>query len=130
MSLHRRQIVLFSALVTLHSVVWATPCYWRDGSIATFGGNNYTPCSSSSVSTCCLLAEGDTCTANGLCESSSGYLFRNACTDSTWTSPDCLPLCPGEQKMESHMCTLRLMICRYCTIRAIDTVFRWQLLLR
>lgn len=85
--------ILVSLVVALLQslAVSATTCYWRDGN-ATLEG--YTPCNSSGASACCLVGGGETCTSLGICNSTIG-LQVEACTDPTWKSPACSPLCPG-----------------------------------
>jgi len=50
---------------------------------------------------CCRTNDADRpdiCRGDGLCQSNYqlDYIWRESCTDGTWTSPECLPLCTGE----------------------------------
>lgn len=62
-------------------------------------GQRWVPCnkswSSSNHSMCCNEASNDVCQENGLCLSPTGLLWRESCTDPTWSSPNCLKLCVG-----------------------------------
>ncbi|KIW03167.1 uncharacterized protein PV09_05395 [Verruconis gallopava] len=61
-------------------------------------GDVWVPCSTAGDdSMCCrtnVTKGADTCVSNGLCHSNGGpMLWRESCTDPTWTSPACLQLC-------------------------------------
>ncbi|KAF2493073.1 hypothetical protein BU16DRAFT_97392 [Lophium mytilinum] len=52
----------------------------------------FVPCDpAASVSACCAV--GESCTGSGLCYSSSGGIYRGACTDKTWKDASCPHLC-------------------------------------
>jgi hypothetical protein len=69
-------------------------CYWPDGST-----NDYTPCpgvTDVSPGPCC--SSGDACLqgtgAVGNCASErDGFLYRGACSDSSWSAPNCAQSC-------------------------------------
>ncbi len=68
-------------------------CYWPDGSVIP-SSSDYTPCNLTATgidSACC--SSWDPCSANGYCFSSSGYVYRGGCTDSTWGADECCPNC-------------------------------------
>lgn len=52
---------------------------------------------------CCALGRPvyhiNKCLGNGLCEDvSTGWIWRESCTDPTWTDPRCLKLCMEDSK--------------------------------
>ena len=70
-------------------------CYHPDGTVIV--DPSIKPCNQavSTVSMCCSLNRGsypDQCLFNGL-RTSGGNIFRDSCTDPTWTSPGPLQLC-------------------------------------
>ncbi|OCL10570.1 hypothetical protein AOQ84DRAFT_213534 [Glonium stellatum] len=65
-------------------------CYWPDGNATS---TDYAPCNYGVTSMCCDAAHDDICTAEGLCLYQETSYTRDACTDSTWTSPNCVSAC-------------------------------------
>ena len=92
--------------------ILAQNCYDPDGSYR--GSTDYQPCNNDlgTASMCCATnrTNPDECLSNGLCrggltENSQGsgttaQLWRESCTDPTWTSPECLHLCIVGQGMK------------------------------
>lgn len=70
-------------------------CYWPDGNATS---TDYAPCNYGTTSMCCDTANNDICTPEGLCLYHKTSYTRDACTDSTWASPNCVSVC---------MCTLK-----------------------
>lgn len=95
-----------TGLFTLPYLVESSNCYSRNGTLIT--DIAYQPCSSSGDSACCgtnhdgaghVGIANDVCDANGLCQNFEPYdgtnegvkmWWRQGCTDSTWSSPNCL----------------------------------------
>ncbi len=48
-----------------------------------------------SASACCVPLQGDICLKNGLCQLTSGYIYRGTCTDKSWQDSNCPSLCRG-----------------------------------
>lgn len=76
-------------------------CYHPDGSLVGVdkSGGAYVPCNIDG-GMCCALGRPSTspfvdyCRSDGLCESpKSGDVYRESCSDPTWTDPRCLNLC-------------------------------------
>lgn len=71
-------------------------CYWPDGTEAT----THAPCNSSAsntptdASSCCHDLAVSYCQSNNLC-TWNGAMYRGACTDKTWKSPNCPQQCTG-----------------------------------
>ncbi|KAJ0415658.1 hypothetical protein BJY00DRAFT_326804 [Aspergillus carlsbadensis] len=96
------QLIAQTALI---SVSLAASCYFSDG---TYGSREQQPCfPDQEVSSCCGISktsgdENDYCLTSGLCLGQvSGYkgvILMNSCTDVTWTSDDCLHICPQSTK--------------------------------
>ncbi|KAF6830453.1 hypothetical protein CPLU01_07379 [Colletotrichum plurivorum] len=95
--------VAFS-LITFAATQEAT-CYAPNGDIA--DNKTCVPCNKLGInqqgiySSCCAL-EGQhetrqTCLTSGLCEDSSGQLYRGFCTDRTWRSKACTSICMGDE---------------------------------
>lgn len=69
-------------------------CYYPDGTEAT----DHTPCNASAsntptdASSCCHDISNSYCQDNNLC-TWNGAMYRGACTDKTWTSPNCPQQC-------------------------------------
>jgi len=78
-------IALLSLLLT--PLVRAT-CYQPNGNIDT----SVVPCNTTINSSACC-APTDSCTTSGLCLGASGYVYRSACTDLTWSSKNCPAIC-------------------------------------
>lgn len=88
-------------------LVYADPCYFPDGTLAT----GHTPCGSAKNSTCCDT--GYACLSNHLCQYTKDapgskarkYQFlRESCTDQTHTSPECPRFCnviPGAKGLRT-----------------------------
>lgn len=75
------------------NVVIGSTCYWPDGSVVSDQWS-YTPCNSTAngvESTCC--SQGDVCSSNGYCLGTAGYMYRGACTDSSWNDGSCCQNC-------------------------------------
>ena len=57
----------------------------------------YVPCNQVGAFSMCCRFSGDTCMDNGLCQSYNAdgkeIIWRESCTDRSWTSPECLNLC-------------------------------------
>lgn len=92
---------LFLAVHLFTSFV-AAACYFPNGTDrnANKGYEPYQPCVASDggqASMCCRTNDGypDTCQSDGLCRNDGfdGILWREACTDKTWTAPECIKLC-------------------------------------
>jgi hypothetical protein len=69
----------------------STQCYYPDGSLAV--DYDFVPCTSTGVSACCVLGEGDVCMPDGLCNWTGHYLYRGSCTSESWDSTDCPDYC-------------------------------------
>ena len=83
-------------------------CYYPNGSVA----NDTTPCKASGASACCDIT--DLCLTNGYCLHSMG-LARHACTDQSFTDPNCPQSCskdslPGQAK-NLYQCSLTEWAC-------------------
>lgn len=96
----RARILRFFTIFQVITAVKGT-CYLPDGAAL---DSTYEACNSTApVSMCCHLAfannGGDLCGASGTSEYGpcgvTAELFRDACTDQTWTDPACLKLCIG-----------------------------------
>jgi len=84
-----RAIFLCAALALISKVVAQTHCYMPDGTIDDKGT---VPCNTTApVSACC--DPRDSCSLSGLCLGASGWIYRSACTDKTWSSPACAAQC-------------------------------------
>lgn len=89
-------ILLLSALVSIYIAATAASCYAPDGA-AMLDENQ--PCNSISgeYSMCCATnrtSDADQCLQNGLCYNpNGGYYWREGCTDPTWKSDACSPIC-------------------------------------
>lgn len=93
--------IFFLAFSLLTSFATAA-CYFPNGTDrnANKGFEPYQPCVVSDdgrPSMCCRTNDGnpDTCQPDGLClnDDFGGILWREACTDKTWTAPECIKLC-------------------------------------
>ena len=61
--------------------------FYSDGQTKALG---YEPCSASTEYAACCNIPQDICLPNGLClDTNSGRVYKNACTDPTWSSPFC-----------------------------------------
>lgn len=92
-------IVAFIVALLLTAAPAASQCYLPNGTDTNVahGNNFYQSCGfkwpGAKHSMCCRLGDGgDTCLPNGLC--SSGWNWRESCTDPTWEDPGCLQLFP------------------------------------
>jgi hypothetical protein len=100
-----RERLLFLSLALVHSASGDTQCYYPDGSKAV--NYRYVPCTNDTFSACCNPNEYDICQPNGLCWWPGGSsLYRGACTDPTWQSPNCPKACRDGQLP----CTLELFL--------------------
>lgn len=85
----RAILVIFATLGLCLTASAQKHCYMPDGTIDDKGT---VPCNSTAaVSACC--DPRDSCSISGLCLGASGWIYRSACTDSTWTSPACAQQC-------------------------------------
>lgn len=66
-------------------------CYFPNGQVAE---DNYACDASADVSVCC--GSGSVCLDNKVCLANNQETIRGACTDRTWTSPECPQWCTGE----------------------------------
>ncbi|KAF2810772.1 uncharacterized protein BDZ99DRAFT_570090 [Mytilinidion resinicola] len=84
---------IFSLAITLFAIpAIRASCYYPDGSFPT--DYAYEACTGDQFSSCCIPAEGDLCLSNGLCQfGKGGYVFRGACSDKNWNSPNCFQHC-------------------------------------
>src|ERR1700712_3184783 len=91
----RLSLLLLSIALYAYSALAASICYMPNGLVNT--QNSDKPCNASApVSACC----GDTasCLSNGMCKleatEDTGISYaRGTCTDKTWNSPACPPMC-------------------------------------
>ncbi|KAK6359179.1 hypothetical protein TWF696_000344 [Orbilia brochopaga] len=68
----------------------AKDCYYPDGSVA----SKYSPCDESADnSPCCAQSDNVACLSSGLCYGQYGYVYRGACTDSSWEASECPDPC-------------------------------------
>ena len=92
----RLTLLVFSVIFSHFGLIFAQKCYYPDQTTIASG---YTPCNTSAIeqggdTTCCGV--GAACLTSGLC-----YLMYDmsinigACTDSSWTSPNCFQKCPS-----------------------------------
>jgi hypothetical protein len=66
------------------------PCYFRNGTRST-----YTPCYNDKPSACCN-GPRDVCRQDGLCFfMNDGVIWLDGCSDPTWQTNACSPLCPS-----------------------------------
>lgn len=91
-------LILLSPLLLAQQV-----CYYPDGTEAT----DHTPCNGSAsntptdASSCCHDISNSYCQDNNLC-TWNGAMYRGACTDKTWTSPNCPQQCTECSQSSSH----------------------------
>ena len=84
-------------LCTFSFLKASATCFYPNGSADLSGAQ--APCKSGGHSMCCLLTNvasenADECRSDGLCiPSDNSAVFRDTCTDKTWTDPACLNLC-------------------------------------
>ena len=105
----RYLVHLLVAAVHLVRAADLSNCYLPDGTQLPFS-RAYEPCVKTTgvVSMCCVLnstaltagggslSQIDTCLPNGLCQTYLQDVYaRDACTDPTWKSPNCLTACSG-----------------------------------
>jgi hypothetical protein len=91
----RPLLLLISIALYACTALTASICYLPNGQLNTIGNDK--PCNASApVSACC----GDTasCLSNGMCKieatEDTGISYaRGTCTDKTWNSPACPPMC-------------------------------------
>lgn len=88
-------ILALTLLLNLSRLLYAQQvCYYPDGTEAT----DHTPCNGSAsntptdASSCCHDISNSYCQDNNLC-TWNGAMYRGACTDKTWTSPNCPQQC-------------------------------------
>ena len=74
-------------------------CYNFDRSVAK---GNYACNLSANVTSCCGI--GSICLDNKVCQNGNNQIIRGACTDPTWTSPECPNYCTGEFFSFSMIC--------------------------
>ena len=83
------------------NVVFSSTCYWpNEDAVSDRWG--YVLCNSTANavhSTCC--AGGDLCTLEGYCFGHEGYMYRGACTDSSWEAQACCSSCRGRRYQSS-----------------------------
>ena len=78
---------------------WTNIVFLKGAAVTTTGGSlqiplHACPASADGFATCC--AEGDICSPDRLCYNPGGSnVWRNFCTDPTWKSLSCSPLCQG-----------------------------------
>ncbi len=77
----------FSLLFHCQAYASAT-CYQPNGDV----DSSVVPCNSTINSSACCDPL-DSCSTSGLCLGSSGFVYRSACTDPTWSSPNCPQIC-------------------------------------
>lgn len=69
----------------------------NEGTDVSPGSVAYVPCDQRAPFSMCCRYGGDDCLPNGLCQGhasdGSEPIWRESCTDPTWTSPYCLKLC-------------------------------------
>ncbi|KAL8645260.1 MAG: hypothetical protein Q9226_007378 [Calogaya cf. arnoldii] len=98
-----RVSLLFIFLSTLAATSLAADCFVPNGTDRNDSPDvspnsvAYVPCNQNNPHSMCCRYGGDDCMPNGLCQ---GYakggempVWRESCTDATWTSPYCLKLC-------------------------------------
>ncbi|KAL8945883.1 MAG: hypothetical protein Q9222_007642 [Ikaeria aurantiellina] len=91
--------ILLSAFISTASA----DCFYpngtdrNEGTDVTPGTEAYVPCNQVNPFSMCCRYGGDDCLPNGLCQGyasdGSKPVWRESCTDPTWTSPYCLRLC-------------------------------------
>lgn len=92
LSMRTLLLIFFLTLLQRNTVVSST-CYWPDESVVSDSWH-YTPCSSTANgvdSACC--DENDVCSSTGFCLGRGGYMYRGACTDSSWNAEACCQEC-------------------------------------
>ena len=94
-----RKMLLIAFLYLCATTVSAT-CFHPNGTIP---GPDYQPCNNTvQFSMCCAwnrTYDADQSLQNGLCYNPIGnYYWRESCTDPTWTSEACSPLCRSGRK--------------------------------
>jgi hypothetical protein len=98
------------AFICLYTITVSANCFVPDGTPRLQGIDySYLPCNTSTeFSMCCAwnrTSDADQCLQNGLCYNPDGnYYWRESCTDPTWTSEFCSPLCRSGRK--SIICQL------------------------
>ncbi|MDI1493463.1 MAG: hypothetical protein OHK93_005253 [Ramalina farinacea] len=102
-------LLLFSvSILPIAAQINNATCYYANGSVAT----STTPCKASGTSACCDII--DLCLTNGYCLHSM-VLARHACTDQSFTDPNCPQSCgkdsmPGQGK-NLYQCSLTEWAC-------------------
>lgn len=102
--MHRPSLLLLSTLTLATASTIAPTCYAPNGTAITTDpccDGTYSPCNGTGM--CCALGRPiyhiNKCLGNGLCEDvSTGWIWRESCTDPTWTDPRCLKLCMEDSK--------------------------------
>lgn len=78
-------MISFAPTLTMSQI-----CYALNGDyLPTFGTCNNT----NFAGVCCRI--NDACLTNGLCSNSAGNMYRGGCTDQSFHSKACLPMCNG-----------------------------------
>ena len=84
-------VLTFAILWTFNHPAAARDCFYPDGTIPT--DYTYVACGPETgpESACC--GQGHGCSVNGYCMGNAGFMYRGACTDSTWAAPECARHC-------------------------------------
>jgi len=102
--MYRASPLLFFGLAITSAATLTPTCYMPNGTAVTTDpccDGAYSPCNGTGM--CCALGRPvlhiNSCLGNGLCEDvSTGWIWRESCTDPTWQDPRCLKLCMEESK--------------------------------
>ena len=81
-------------------------CFYPDGIKPNSSDGDYVPCSSNDETPSACCKTGDGCSTSGLCHGSSGFMYRGACTDSTWTAPECAQQCRNGTTTTNYPCKI------------------------